>query len=99
MGQSRQNTEAKAKLTEAINMWLETLKESNVGDKKSRINKKVTALFYACLAETYLWINEFDKATHYANLAINADVMKFKNHGKRLISLIANQKLRYNANY
>tara|TARA_B100000809_G_C15007138_1_gene483638 strand:+ start:436 stop:654 length:219 start_codon:yes stop_codon:yes gene_type:complete len=45
-----------------IAIWETALEESNPGDNKSRINKKITALLYVNLAEAYMWMDDFDIA-------------------------------------
>ena len=86
------------KLNKAISVWQSQLKESNLSDGKSRINKKITALLYANLATAYLWSNDFDKAELYINKALTIGVLKYKNHCKRLQSAMVDLKLRYDAN-
>jgi tetratricopeptide (TPR) repeat protein len=86
-------------LTEAINVWKKALTESNPGDNKARINDKVTALIFYNIAEAYMWMSNFDEAEQYINKAINAGEMKYKTEAKRLQGVLADQKLRWNANY
>jgi hypothetical protein len=89
---------AKGKLNKSIAIWLDLLSDSNPSDSKSRINKKVTALLYANLAEAYLWMDDFDNADLYANKGITIGVLKYKNHCKRVQAKIGMLKSRYNAN-
>ncbi|MBI3136680.1 MAG: tetratricopeptide repeat protein [Bacteroidetes bacterium] len=97
--QTRDRKNGSAKLTEAINIWKKALTESNVNDNKARINDKVTALIYYNIAEAYLWMSNFDESEQYINKAINAGEMKYKTEAKRLQGVLADQKLRWNANY
>ena len=97
--QTRDRKNGHAKLQEAINIWKQALTESNVNDNKSRINEKVTALIYYNIAEAYMWMSNFDEAEQWINKAINAGEMKYKNEAKRLQGVLADQKLRWNANY
>lgn len=99
VGNSKDASAPKAKLNEAIKQWETILQESNISDSKSRINDKVTALLYANLAEAYLWLNNFDKAEYYINMAINAGTFKFKNHAQGLQGLLNDRRMRYNANF
>ncbi len=89
---------AKGKLTKSVDIWLDLLNESNPDDSKSRINKKVTALLCANLAEAYLWMDDFENADLYANKGITIGVLKYKNHCKRVQDKIGMLKSRYNAN-
>jgi len=97
--QTRDRKNGQAKLTEAINIWKKALTESNPNDNKARINDKVTALIYYNIAEAYLWMSNFDESEQYINKAINAGEMKYKTEAKRLQGVLADQKLRWNANY
>jgi len=89
---------AKDKINKSINIWLDLLKESNPSDNKSKINKKVTALLYANLAEAFLWIDDFENSDLYANKGITLGVLKYKNHCKRVHDKIRLLKRRYMAN-
>lgn len=97
--QTRDRKNAVPKLTEAINIWKKALTESNVNDNKSRINKEITAMLYFNIAEAYMWMSNFDESEQYINKAINSGEMKFKNAAKNLQSVLADQKLRWKANY
>ena len=90
---------AKVKINKAISVWETALQESFPNDNKSRINKKVTALIYANLAEAYMWINDFQQAENYRIKAEQAGVMKYKNVAKRLEGLMNDLKNRYAANF
>lgn len=95
---SRDYSGGHAKLREANNIWEQMLTESNLADKKSRVNDKVTALLYCNLAESYCWLNDFNNAMKYVNLAKGAGVNKFKRIAERIENVINNNKKRYNAN-
>lgn len=88
-----------AKIDKGIKIWEEALTESNPGDNKSRVNKKVTALLYANLAEAYMWKNDFDSADNYLQKAKVAGVSKYKTFGKRLQGVLNGLKARYEANH
>jgi hypothetical protein len=94
----RNHASAKSKIMVGIAIWESTLGESNLADNKSRINKKVTALLYVNLAEAYMWVDDFDSAENYRIKAEQAGVLKYKSAAKRLESLIANAKNRYQSN-
>jgi len=55
------------KLNEAIAMWETALEESDVENKKARINEKVTLVTYYNLADAYIHTNQFDKANNVMN--------------------------------
>ena len=87
------------KIEKGITIWESALEESNTGDSKSRVNKKVTALLYANLAEAYMWTNDFDSADNYLQKAKVAGVSKYKNFGKKLQGVLNGLKARYEANH
>ncbi len=97
--QNRDHTAAAQKLLEAIANWDAVLKESNVTDKKSRVNDEVTALLHYNIAEAYGWLSQFDEAEKYINLCIADGVMKFKGMAKDLDVFLDAQKVRWNANF
>ena len=73
-----------AKIENGIEIWEDALEETNPFDNKDRVNKKVTALLYANLAEAYMWINDFDAADNYLQKAKIGGVSKYKTFAKRL---------------
>lgn len=94
----RNHASAKSKIMAGIDIWEKALEESNPGDNKSRINKKITALLYVNLAEAYMWIDDFDTAENYRLKAEQAGVLKYKTASKRLEKLMITAKNRYEAN-
>lgn len=99
VGQSRDRKGCHSKLIEAIKIWETALKESNPGDKKSRVNDKVTALLYVNIGEAYMWMSNFDQAEIYFNQAIGMNVRKFKKRAESLKSYMNERKMRWNTNY
>jgi hypothetical protein len=95
---SLDHSAASPKLNEAISIWLQMLSESDLSDNKSRINDKVTALLYCNLAEAYCWLNDFDKAYQYLNLAKNSGEGKFRRIADRMTYVIDENQKRFNAN-
>ena len=87
-----------AKIEKGIEIWEEALEENNPFDNKERVNKKVTALLYANLAEAYMWTNDFDSADNYIQKAKVAEVSKYKKFAKRLQGVLNGLKARYEAN-
>lgn len=86
------------KIEKGIKIWESALEESNTADSKSRVNKKVTALLYANLAEAYMWTNDFDSADNYLQKAKVAGVSKYKSFAKKLQGVLNGLKARYEAN-
>jgi hypothetical protein len=89
---------ASQQLNQAITIWKKILTESNVGDNKARVNDKVTALLYCNLADAYCWLNDFNSARTYVNLAKNSGVGKFKRAADGIESIISINETRYKAN-
>jgi len=90
--------DAQNDINKSVGIWNTALKESNVNNKKARIDKTVTAATYINLAESYIWLNDFATAEVMANKAINVGVNKYERDGKALIAFIRDMKTRYNAN-
>ncbi len=88
---------AMPKLDAAIGQWKDILGESNLVDGDARVNDKVSAMIYCNLAELLVWKGDFDNAEMYMNLAMNAGVMKFRNHAERVQALYADQRKRWEA--
>jgi len=86
------------KIEKGIEIWEDALEETNPFDNKDRVNKKVTALLYANLAEAYMWINDFDSADNYLQKAKIGGVSKYKTFAKRLQGVLNGLKARYEAN-
>jgi len=87
-----------AKIENGIELWEDALEESYPSENKERVNKKVTALLYANLAEAYMWINDFDSADNYLQKAKIGGVSKYKTFAKRLQGVLNGLKARYEAN-
>ena len=87
-----------AKIEKGIELWEDALEESYPSENKERVNKKVTALLYANLAEACMWINDFDSADNYLQKAKIAGVLKYKTFAKRLQGVLNGLKARYEAN-
>lgn len=96
VGLDRNKSRAKAQLFKAINIWEEEIKESDLTNKKARINSKISGLISANLADAYFWTEDFEKSNFYINKAINQGTLKSKNHCKKLKKDIPEFKKRYN---
>lgn len=99
VGKDRDRASAIPKIDLAIAKWLAILGESNTYDDKARINDKITAMIQCNLAELYVWKGDYDQAELYVNLALNAGVMKFRNHAERVQGFYNDQKMRWNIHY
>ncbi|MBM78489.1 MAG: hypothetical protein CL846_08405 [Crocinitomicaceae bacterium] len=97
MSYDRDKATAKERLAKAIDLWEEELKSSDLNDKKARINKKITGLISANLADAYFWSENFEKANLYINKAITNGTVKSKSHCKKLKQDIPEFQLRFNA--
>jgi hypothetical protein len=90
--------EAEKYLNDAITAWTGALKESDLNDKKARINKEVTAATYLNIAEAYIWLNNFDEAEKLLNKVIV--IGEYKSKAEDLKAILQQQKVRYlNINY
>lgn len=76
------SSDGKAELTEAIQIWETALGESDVNDKKARINKKVTQSIYQNLIEAAIYKEDFINAQDYLILLGEMDL---KNSGKNWV--------------
>ena len=65
-----------AELTEAINIWETVLGESDVNDKKARINGKVTESIYQNLIEAAIFKEDFVRAQDFLVLFGEMDLKK-----------------------
>ncbi len=50
------------KIGEAIVIWEQALKESDIENKKARVSEKITGLTLQNLAFSYIWLNDFENA-------------------------------------
>ena len=96
VGLDRNKSRAKTQLIKAINIWEQEMKESDLTNKKSRINSKISGLISANLADAYFWTEDFEKSNFYINKAISQGNLKAKNHCKKLKKDIPEFKKRYN---
>jgi len=99
LGEDMLIEEGKTKIKEGVAKFETILKESDVKDKKARINEDVTIATYLNLLEANLWLNEF--------VACQKIILKIKTSNtsnreekrmNRIKELIDDQKLRYDAN-
>ena len=99
VGNDRDRSGAMDDLEEAREMWLKILEESNLQNKKERINAKISAMIWCNLAEIAVWMADFNEADNQVSKTMNSGIMKAKSHIKGEKSFYADQKNRWNANF
>ena len=99
VGNDRDRSGAMDDLEEAREMWLKILEESNLQNKKERINAKISAMIWCNLAEIAIWMADFNEADNQVSKTMNSGIMKAKSHIKGEKSFYADQKNRWNANF
>jgi hypothetical protein len=99
VGGSRDRSNAYDALDEAREMWLEVLQESNLQNRKERINAKISAMIWCNLAEIAVWMADFTHADIQVSNVKNSGVFKAKNHINGETSFYKDQKNRWKANY
>ena len=99
VGNDRDRSGAMDDLEEAREMWLKILEESNLQNKKERINAKISAVIWCNLAEIAIWMADFNEAENQVSKTMNSGIMKAKSHIKGEKSFYADQKNRWNANF
>lgn len=65
--------EAATSLNEAITIWQEILKESDVENKKARINEKITMVTYANIGFCYFLMKDYPNAIEFFNKSKELD--------------------------
>ncbi len=91
---------ANAYFEKAIQIWQKALQESNLNDKKARINAQISSRLYYNCALAYLWMTDFKNAMHYAELSEQNKVgFSFRGVWNVPIkSMIRDKKRRFEAN-
>lgn len=98
IGDLSKKAEVLAAFNKAITAWENALAQSNLTDKKARINKKVTISTHYMLAEAYMWIENFEKAeSHLAKMDALDPGGPEKKWAKELKILLNDQKSRIGA--
>jgi hypothetical protein len=92
------DAEVKQKLQQAVDIWNKALLESNVNDKKTRIDREVTAAIYVNLAQAYLWMGDYVNAELSCNKALGVDFGRYNREARPAIEFIRFQKARAEAN-
>jgi hypothetical protein len=97
--ESANPTRAKEKLAAATAMWEKDLSESNIKDKKSRINADVTLALLFNIAEANIWLGNFNRAEECLNKLNLMDLSKKeRNRLEEERSFFKDMKERSNAN-
>ena len=99
VGNERDRSGAMDDLEKARDMWLKILEESNLQNKKERINAKISAMIWCNLAEIAVWMADFNEADNQVSKTMNSGIMKAKSHIKGEKPFYADQKNRWNANF
>lgn len=92
-------SDAQETLDEAREMWHLILEESNLQNKKERINAKISAMIWCNLAEIAVWMAEFNEADNQVSKTKNSGVLKAKSHIKKEVSFYKDQRTRWEANF
>jgi hypothetical protein len=88
-----------ANLKKATELWETALKESNMTDKKARINEKVTVATIQNVAEAYMWLNDFNTAEMYLNKLMIMDISgRDKKNAEKNREFLKSQRERFDAN-
>ncbi len=89
---------AKEEINAAIDLWKKAITESDIQNKKARINAKVTEATYLNCAEAYCWLTNFSEAENCLIKLKSLDLNKYSNKASELSKFISEQKKRFKAN-
>ena len=92
-------TNAYETLREARKMWVSILEESNLQNKKERINPKISAIIWCNIAEISVWMGDFNQVDVQVQNIKNSGVFKAKNHIAGETVFYNDQKTRWKANF
>mgnify|MGYP001806553131 CR=1 FL=1 len=91
--------EGKTKIKDGVTKFETILKESNVKDKKARVNEDVTIAIYFNLLEANIWLNDFVTAQKYIlKLKTSNTSNREEKRMARIKELMDDLKVRYDAN-
>lgn len=99
VGGSPDRSSAYASLKEARNMWSAILEESNIQNRKERINGKASAIIWCNIAEISMWMGDFNNVDIHVQNIRNSGVFKAKNHINGETSFYKDQRTRWDANF
>ena len=90
---------ATEKIKTAIGIWEKALTESNLSDKKARVNAEITLATRFNLAEAYTWIDDYTNAElQLVKITTLDPSRKERKYAENLEAFIKDQKVRYKAN-
>ncbi len=93
------NSKGIEKLQKAISIWEKAMEESDVDDRKARVNAKVTKFTLWNLQRAYLWSNDFEKAKNALKKAYGTSPNKKEMKTQKSIrQKINDREERFNAN-
>jgi hypothetical protein len=95
---TERRSEGEALLKEALDKWNKALQESDVNDKKARIDAKVTEATIINCAEAYMWLNNFTEAENYLLKLKVKDLDRYDYYSNKLQVFMTEMKNRYKAN-
>ncbi|MBT8218439.1 MAG: hypothetical protein KJP00_01355 [Bacteroidia bacterium] len=95
LNQDRDRSGAESYIDEAIAAYDKILSESNLSDRKARINDKITAMLQCNMTELLNWKANFNKALTTANIAENSGEGKARRHIRREKGFYADQRRRW----
>ena len=90
--------DVKQKLQEAINIWEKNLKESNLNDRKAKIDAHVTAATYMNCAWAYCWMGDYTNCELNCNKALGIDIGAYNREARSLIEFTRVMRTRAEAN-
>ena len=99
LGENADRSNAYETLREARKMWNSILEESNLQNKKERINPKVSAIIWCNIAEISVWMGDFNQVDVQVQNIKNSGVFKAKNHIAGETNFYNDQKTRWKANF
>jgi hypothetical protein len=86
---------------QAIDLWEKALQESNLSNKKARINQKITRWLHYNLAMAYAWLDDYDSAMKHV---VETEIIKHQGlfaasfSASELRAFIEDRQRRYEAN-
>ena len=99
VGKSPDRSEAYETLKEARDMWNVILEESNLQNKKERVNSKISAMIWCNVAEISVWMGDFSQVDLRVQNIKNSSIFKAKNHINGETGFYNDQKTRWKANF
>jgi hypothetical protein len=96
---SDNKAQSDADLKNAIRIWEKALTESDLANKKARINEKVTAVTMLNLAEAYMWLDDYRNSEMYLNKMSTINLAgRDKKMAQSIRAFMLDKKNRYDLN-